>query len=114
MAKDYRIESYISLTEFTKGLATSPMDREIVNSPHGYPFLRLTLGDAKMVGCSNKNGHVDQLLPIGPEEDGHQRIVEILEGLFSIQIIEEDLEAMMPRMLRTSTAENSAEDWGFK
>src|SRR4051794_39737019 len=100
MAKVYLIENYISLTDFVKGLAATPLDYEIAHDSWRYPFVRLTLGSAKMVGCTDQHGNIVQLRLLGAEEDGHQQIIQMLSALFKTEMTEEDLEAFLPTLLR--------------
>jgi hypothetical protein len=88
----YFIQRQITFSQFASVLAIPSLDVQLDDSPtNSYPSVRLKLGDASLMARTNMHGHVVALKSIGPNNDGHRQIVDIIAELFDTEINIEDL-----------------------
>jgi hypothetical protein len=87
----YFVQRRITFSEFANVLAIPSLEVELDDSPTNfYPSVRLKLGDASLVARTNMHGHVVQLKSIGPDNDGHRKIANMIAELFNTEITLED------------------------
>jgi hypothetical protein len=110
----YFVQRRITFSEFANVLAIPSLEVELDDSPTNvYPYVRLKLGDASLVARTNMHGHVVQLKPIGPDNDGHRKIADIIAKLFDTEINVEDLRNWGSALTWAPKFEISEKAWGF-
>jgi hypothetical protein len=109
-------EEMVFLGKVVDGLATTPIMYEVDCRNPRFPFVRLTMGNHKMVALHNKYGRVVILGPVGPDKNGHQKIMDVIASLFDTELTEQVF-GTHPSWAKLTEAmlinESKEERWGF-